>query len=170
VSHYKSGSTATDLDARSKEAGIIRTNSATLPSSARVLYVGDFNVGSSTEASYQAIVGSALIGIRAIDPFNPSGSPGLNWANNILLYQKTESAQVLHYRDDFQCMSSNVYSGFVNGWTYVPGTYHTFGNNGSVLYNNSVITGNTALDNNLQTNPPISAAQCYTNLYGASDH
>ena len=170
VSHYKSGTTSTDLADRSKEAGIIRTNSASLPSNARVLYVGDYNISSSTELSYQAIVSTNLIGIQGIDPFNPTGSLGLNYTLNFLNNQKTDSCRSLNFRDDFQCMSSNVYNGVAGGLAYVSGTYHTFGNNGSSPYQGAITSGNTALNTNLQVNPPISAAQCYTNLYGGSDH
>jgi PKD repeat protein len=172
VSHYKSGTDSTSLARRGKEAGIIRTNSASLPANSRVLYVGDYNVSTSTETSYQAMVHSTIcpIGVQGFDPFNLSGASGIDWTQNSLLNQKTESVRSLHYRDDFQLMSSNVYYGVPGGLTYVSGAYHTFGNNGSVPYTSSVINGNTSLNGNLQASPPISAAQCYTNLYGASDH
>ncbi len=81
VSHYKSGTTSSDLTDRGKEAGIIRTNSASLPSNAQVLYVGDYNISTSTETSYQNIVGTSLIGIQGFDVKNPTGSVGINWAN-----------------------------------------------------------------------------------------
>jgi PKD repeat protein len=170
VSHYKAGTNSTDLIARTGESGIIRTNSASLPSDARVLYVGDYNVSTSAEASYQNIVSKTLIGIRGIDPFNVSGFGGTDWTTSSALNWKTESCRSLHYRDDFQMLSSNVYYGVAGGLAYVSGTYHTFGNNGSTPYLSSIIQQNTSLNSSLQSNPPISAAQCYTNLYGASDH
>ena len=173
VSHYKSGTNSDDLIRRGIEAGIIRTNSATLPANSRVLYVGDYNVSTSSETSYQAIVSSSIvsIGIQGVDPFNTNGSTGINWTQNSLLSNKTESVRSLHFRDDFQIMSSNVYYGAAGGLAYVPGTYHTFGNNGTTPYLGTVINNaNTALNGNLQPSPPISAAQCRTNLYGASDH
>ena len=170
VSHYKSGTTSSDLTRRAIEAGLIRTNSASLPANSRVLYVGDYNVSTSSEASYQAIVGTALIGIQGFDPLNLSGTSGINWTQNSLLDEKTESCRSLHYRDDFEVMSSNVYYGAPGGLAYVPGTYHTFGNNGTSPYQGAIIVNNTALNSDLQPNPPISAEQCYTNLFGASDH
>jgi PKD repeat protein len=173
VSHYKSGTTSSDLARRGVEAGIIRTNSATLSPNSRVLYVGDYNVSTSTETSYQVIVSATLIGIgiQGFDPFNVTGASGIDWTANSLLSNKTESCRSLHYRDDFQIMSSNVYYGVAGGLAYVPGTYHTFGNNGTTPYLGTTInSGNTSLNGNLQSNPPISAAQCRTNLYGASDH
>jgi len=81
VSHYKSGTTSTDLTNRISEAQIIRNDEASnnLPASARVLYVGDYNITTSGEASYQTILSnSAPNGIhqgQGIDPLNPSGLP-----------------------------------------------------------------------------------------------
>jgi PKD repeat protein len=172
VSHYKSGTSSSDMVARGKEAGIIRTNSASLPSDARVLYVGDYNVSTSTETSYQNIVSTSLIGIRGIDVSNPTGAIGINWANGSQLFVKTESATVLQYRDDFQVMSSNVYNGVTGGLAYVSGTYHPFGNNGSTPFQSSVNSGgNTSLNTDLNTNVTgISAAQLYQYLTTASDH
>jgi len=172
VSHYKSGTASSDLTRRAIEAGIIRTNSATLPVNSRVLYVGDYNVSSSSEASYQAIVGTALIGIRGFDPFNPSGASGVDWTQNSFLSYKTWSSTSLHYRDDFQVMSSNVYYGVSGGLAYVSGTHHTFGNNGTTPYLGSVNNGgNTSLNNNLSTNiTGITAAQLYQYLTTAADH
>ena len=171
VSHYKAGTTSSDLTRRAIEAGTIRTNSAALPSDARVLYVGDYNVSTSTETSYQNIVGITLEGIQGIDPFNVTGATGINWTTSSLLSYKTESATSLHYRDDFQVMSSNVYYGVAGGLAYVPGTYHTFGNNGTTPYQGSVNSGSdTSLNNSIPTNAPISASQLYQDLTTASDH
>ena len=171
-SHYKSGTTASDLARRGVEAGVIRTNSASLPANSRVLYVGDYNVSSSTETSYQVIVGTTIvpIGIPGIDPFNVSGATGVDWTLDSLRSNKTYSVRSLHYRDDFQCMSSNVYYGVPGGLTYVSGTYHTFGNNGTALYLGTVINSANTAPTSLQPSPEVSAAQCRTNLYGASDH
>ena len=172
VSHYKSGTTSSDMVARGKEAGIIRTNSASLPSDARVLYVGDYNVSTSTETSYQNIVSTSLIGIRGIDVSNPTGAIGINWANGSQLFVKTESSFNLQFRDDFQVMSSNVYNGVAGGLAYMTGTYHPFGNNGSTPFQGTVNSiNNTSLNTDLNTNVTgISATQLYQYLTTASDH
>src|ERR1017187_8898781 len=171
VSHYKSGTTSSDLTARTGESGIIRTNSATLPANARVLYVGDYNVTTSGEVSYQDIVGKTLIGIQGFDVLNPSGFNGFNWGTTTFAFMKTESATNLRFRDDFQVQSSNVFSSVAGGLAYVSGTYHAFGNNGTVPFQGSVNSGNTALDTDLNTNVTgISAAQLYQYLTTASDH
>lgn len=57
--------------------------------------------------------------------------------------------------------------------SYIPGTCHAFGNNGTTAYYGSVNNGvNTALNNNLVMDGPvfISATQLYLDLTDASDH
>ena len=159
VSHYKSGTSSSDLTYRNGEAQIIRTNEAIdLPANARVLYVGDFNITTSGEASYQTILSNtAPNGIhqgQGIDPLNPTNNPNINWgtsttATNILAME-TESATDLRYRDDLQVMTTNVYFGVAGGLALVPGTYHVFGNNGTTPYYGSVNSGSdTALNSDL---------------------
>jgi endonuclease/exonuclease/phosphatase family metal-dependent hydrolase len=181
VSHYKSGTTSTDLTARTGEAQIIRTNEAlALPAGARVIYVGDFNISSSSEASYQTILAAtAPDGIAqgaGLDPMNPAGQT-INWATSTtstnLLAMETEHSYDLEYRDDLQVMTTNVYYGAPGGLAYVPGTYHVFGNNGTTAYYGSVNNAaNTALAGRLVTNGPvfIPASQLLLDLTNASDH
>jgi endonuclease/exonuclease/phosphatase family metal-dependent hydrolase len=180
VSHYKSGGSSDNSD-RAGEAQIIRTNEAMdLPATARVLYVGDYNITASSDPSYQIIVSNAAPnGTRqgaGVDPFNPGNNPNINWhdssAGTNLLAQETDNCDFIQYRDDLEMMTTNVYSGAAGGLKYVSGTYHTFGNNGSVKYQGTVNTNaNTSL-NKLATNGPafISAAQLLVDLTGASDH
>ncbi len=182
VSHYKSGTTSSDLTQRLGEAQIIRASETLdLPVDARVLYVGDYNVTSSGEASYQAILSNiAPNGAPqggGVDPLNPAGIPKLNWgaftADTNILALETESATSLRYRDDLQLMTTNVFYGVPGGLKYVSGTYHVFGNNGSVGYYGRVNAGtNTALNDRLAATGPVflSAAQLYLDLTNASDH
>jgi len=180
VSHYKSGTSSGDLTARNGEAQIIRTNEAIdLPANARVLYVGDYNITTSGEASYQTILSNtAPNGIhqgQGIDPLNPTNNPNINWgtsttATNILAME-SDSATDLRYRDDLQVMTTNVYFGVAGGLALVPGTYHVFGNNGTTAYYGSVNSGSdTALNSDLEPGAPISASQLYLDLTDASDH
>jgi hypothetical protein len=180
VSHYKSGGSS-DNSARAGEAQIIRTNEAIdLPATARVLYVGDYNITASSDPSYQIIFSNAapngVIRGAGIDPFNPTNNPNINWHNSSagtnILAQESDNDEFIQYRDDLEMMTTNVYSGAAGGLKYVPGTYHSFGNNGSVKYQGTVNTNaNTAL-NNLVTNAPvfISAAKLLVDLTGGSDH
>jgi hypothetical protein len=182
VSHYKSGTGTVNENDRFGEAKIIRDDeAANLPASADVIYVGDYNITTSGEASYQTMLSNAaptgvLQGV-GIDPLNVSGATSIDWGTSTtltnILAMETESATDLRYRDDLQVMTTNVYYGSGGGLAYVAGTYHTFANNGTTPYNGSVNSGSdTALNNRLQTNAPvfITAAQLLTDLASASDH
>jgi hypothetical protein len=181
VSHYKSGTSSADLTDRTGEAKIIRNNEATaLPAAARVIYVGDYNISSSSEASYTTILAAtAPDGIAqgaGIDPMNPTDQT-INWAvsttSTNILAMETEEDYDLRYRDDLQVMTTNVYDSAPGGFAYVSGTYHVFGNNGTVAYEGSVNNANnTALNNRLVTNGPvfIPASQLLLDLTDASDH
>ena len=176
VSHYKSSSTgilATNQLYRNGEAQIIRNNAVTnLPATARILYVGDFNTGNAGEPMYFTLIGAGTN--QALDPINPSGNTSLTWDDGTsALDVKTYSPTWLHYRDDYQMMTTNVYYGVSGGLKFVAGTYHVFGNNGSVAYLGNLTTNvNTALNGKLVTNGPvfIGALMLYTNLTYASDH
>jgi len=183
VSHYKSSSSgveATNEFHRQEEATIIRNDEATnLPANARVLYVGDYNITTSSEASYQTILSNtAPNGIhqgQGIDPLNVTDALNIDWGNSTtdtnLLAMKTDSAMDLRYRDDLQVMTTNVYFGVAGGLVLVPGTYHVFGNNGTTPYKGSVNSGsNTALNSDLASGAPFSASQLYLDLTNASDH
>jgi PKD repeat protein len=178
VSHYKSGGTLADTNSRGQEAVIIRTNEATdLPASARVLYVGDYNTTGSSEPSYQTIIAATSpTGVaqgQGVDPLNTNGANNINWSANSssLLYLKTEDDFSLHYRDDLQVCTTNVYYGAPGGLALVANTYHAFANNGTTAYEGNVTNGtDTALNSDLVPGSPIGALQLLTNIVGASDH
>ena len=171
VSHYKASTGTANENYRQGEAQIIRNNSATLPATARILYVGDYNTGVAAEGMYVTLIAAGVN--QAIDPVNPTGNTNLTWDSNSALEVKTFSPMAIHYRDDYQMMTTNVYSDFPGGLALVPGTYHVFGNNGSIGYEGNVTSAaNTALRNRLVTNGPvfINAVQLYKDLTNASDH
>jgi hypothetical protein len=185
VSHYKStanGEQATDEADREGEAQIIRTNEAIdLPATARVLYVGDYNMDGSSEAAYQTILAKNSPNNKAqgqgIDPLNVTNNMNINWSSSTtdptILIMLTEHGYDLEFRDDLQTMTTNVYFGIPGGFKYVPGTFHAFANNGTTPYFGSVDSGSdTALNNDLVTDGPvfISASTLYQDLTSASDH
>ena len=105
---------------RAGEAVIIRNDEAiNLPANARVIYMGDFNITTSGEASYQTILSnSAPNGVaqgQGFDPLNLSDNTNIDWGVNTIdptiLAAETESAADLRYRDDLQVMTSNVLFG-----------------------------------------------------------
>jgi len=200
VSHYKADGGTNEVADRLGEARLIRNDEASnLPANARVLYVGDYNPDGtntsscstcldSNEPGYQTICSnSAPNGIKqgqGVDPLNILWGPYTDAATNIdwsssttnsqILFMLSEESYELRYRDDLQIMTSNVYYDVAGGLQYVQGSYHSFGNNGSFTWGNSVNTGgNTALndlDPSLTNLYKLSAAVLLEDLTGASDH
>ncbi len=173
VSHYKSGaaSTAGVTNSRNNEAIIVRNHTATLPPTARILHVGDFNTGDASEPMYATLTAPGTN--QLLDPLNITRSLTTNFDSSTAPANLTESAVNLQYRDDYQMMTTNVYYGTPGGLALVTGTFHAFGNNGSTPFHGNLNSGsNTSLNNNLVTNGPvfISAAQLYLDLINASDH
>jgi len=170
VSHYKSGGSS-DATPRGEEAQIVRADSATLPATARILYVGDFNTGTTSEAMYKTLIGTGIN--QAVDPLNPSGNTTLDFddsSSSPYAYAQTDSSIYLEYRDDYEMMTTNVFYDYGNGLKLVPETYHPFGNNGTTAYKGTAnASSNTSLTN-LVTGAPISAAQLLIDLTGGSDH
>lgn len=174
VSHYKSGaaSTTNNAESRAGEAFIVRSNMmTTLPSTACVLHVGDFNTGDTSEAMYGMLTTTGTN--QLTDPLNPTLLLTTNFDSKADAANLTESSTFVEYRDDYQMMTTNIYIGAAGGLALVPGSYHVFGNNGTAGFEKTVNSAaNTALNNRLATNGPvfISAADLYVDLTGASDH
>jgi hypothetical protein len=189
VSHYKASSGQTDDNDRLGEARIIRNDESTnCPPYARVLYVGDYNPDdNSIEAGYQTICSNcAPDGIyqgQGIDPLNIQWSPtsntsaatNINWSvstmSTNILFMLSEEGYDLRYRDDLQVMTSNMYYQVAGGLTYVPGTYHSFGNNGKIAWGGSVGSGSGLnLDTAKANVTGLTASMVGTDLTDASDH
>ncbi len=137
VSHYKSGDEFTDDNGlrRQAEAEAIRADEATLPATARVLYVGDYNIYYATDAGYQAITAPGQG--QAFDPIN---SPYF-YGSQAPRATRTESGSSLTSRLDLELTTQNVLTD-PSGLYYIPGSYHAFGNDGSV---SNVSNSTTAL-------------------------
>jgi len=179
VSHYKASTGAANEAARAGEARIIRNDEAShLRADARVLYIGDYNATSSGEPGYQTILAPAAPNGapqgQGFDPLNPTGATNINWSSSTtsasILSMETESGSGLRYRDDLQLMTSNVFYGVPGGLALVPGTYHTFGNNGTISYGARVTSASNTALTNLAPGSAIGAATLYRDLTNASDH
>lgn len=158
VDHYKAGDTSTDQQRRDDHSTALRANADTLPAGANILYTGDFNIQSSSEAMYGNLLAAG--NGQAVDPINVSGS----WHdNNNLRYTHTQSpttstagglvAGGMDDRFDFQLVSSDVKDG--EGMSYIgpavgdisvaQHSYHAFGNNGTHVLNGAInVPSNTA--------------------------
>jgi PKD repeat protein len=193
VSHYKASSGSSNDKARLGEATIIRSNEyLNLPANARVLYVGDYNPDdNSGEAGYQTICSNGVPNVsprtpqgQGVDPLNilwgpyTDASTTINWSSSTtstqILFMLSEESYELRYRDDLQVMTSNVYYDVAGGLQYVPGTYHSFGNDATTPWGTTVnSTNNTALndlDPALTNLYKLSAATLYVDLTNATDH
>ena len=168
VSHYKADSGSANAALRNGEAQIVRADSATLPSNARVLYTGDFNCSTSTEPMYQTLTAPGTN--QAFDVLNPSDLYNITW-NSSTLTALTESATSLSDAgrlsdDDEQC---SLWRGGRRAGVCsrdVPPVRQQWLDSQS-----SFGSGDTALNTDLTTNVTgITATQLYQYLTTASDH
>ena len=175
VTHMKSGasSTAANANDRTAEAQAIRADAATLPTSASLLYMGDFNMDGSTETAYQTLTASSTAAGQGIDPANYPADYTITWGQAAYKAILTESATSLNYRDDIQFMTPNVYSGTGVGLHYVAGSARPFGNNGTTSIGGSTnTTKNTSLNTLVTptTTTPVTPSQALSALTTGSDH
>src|SRR5262249_30647674 len=131
------------------EATAIRADADALGQGANIIYAGDFNIYRSSDSSFQKLL-SAGNG-QAFDPVNRIGS----WHENDTFRDVFTQAPAnsppggltgggLDDRFDWQLSTAELQDGV--GLDIVPGTYHTFGINGSVHVNGNVNDStNTAL-------------------------
>ena len=148
-SHFKSADDSASEARRLSEVQNIRANSDALGAGVHAIYAGDFNFYRSSETGYQnfSVAGNG----RASDPISTPG----DWHNNaafvgIFTQAPLATAPVgftgggLDDRFDFQLITDSLKDGI--GLEYSQGSYHTFGNNGSVGRSQSInAPTNTAL-------------------------
>jgi endonuclease/exonuclease/phosphatase family metal-dependent hydrolase len=136
---------ASDAAQRAAQTTDVRSNADSLPAGANVICVGDFNIDSSSETSYQNFIGAPDSTGRMYDPIE---SPGI-WNDSVTLsYVHTQSTHKdnntpesptpagaatggLDDRFDFLLISAPLRNG--QGIDYITGTYQAFGNDGQHL-------------------------------------
>ncbi|MDJ0509716.1 MAG: hypothetical protein QNJ64_10750 [Crocosphaera sp.] len=136
--HLRSGSSSSDENIRASEASIIRNNANTL-GSANIIYGGDFNWNSSSEASpsaYNIFTGSGAG--QAFSFFSPG-----NWRDNpsFLSFHTNNPGGPMDDLFDTQLVSSELFDGF---GLDITGGYRVLGNNGTHILNQPITTGNGA--------------------------
>jgi len=152
--HYKSSTGATNESRRNFEAQTVRADADALGQGAHAIYAGDYNIQSSSEAMYQTLLAAG--NGQAFDPLSAPGS----WHNNSSfanLHSQSphdgSSGLVtggLDDRFDFQLLTGELLDN--EGLSYISGSYHAFGNNGTT-YNQAVNSpGNTYPLNSGQLN------------------
>ncbi len=149
--HFKAGAensssgSTTNGVRRNNEAIVTRANADALGQGASIIYAGDFNIRSSNEDMYQTLL-SAGNG-QAFDPINRPG----NWNNSgsfasIHTQSPHDGSDGLvgggiDDRFDFQLVSGELLDN--EGLSYIPNSYHTFGNNGTTFNSAVNAPGNT---------------------------
>lgn len=144
-SHYKSGDTARRL----AEATAIRNDADALGPNKNIIYLGDYNVVSSTEPAMLKLA-SAGNG-KGFDPINQAGT----WNNNST-YKNIHTQSPYNVangtsgfdgggmtsRFDIQYITANLNDR--NGLAYIPNSYQCYGNNGSHIYGQPIDSGTGA--------------------------
>ncbi|HEY4235306.1 MAG TPA: PEP-CTERM sorting domain-containing protein, partial [Lacipirellulaceae bacterium] len=169
VSHAKANSGSGDnVGRRNFEAVEIRDDAATLGANAHIIYSGDLNILSSSEAAYKTLISSTVdAGVgKAVDTLNPTN----NWNTSPSLSKLyTESADSLSARFDFQLVTSPML--IQPGMQLVPNTLGAFGNNGTVSDVSDPSTTNTALaDLGVSPYTPAYRTLVLNDLVNTTDH
>lgn len=153
---------------RDAQTATIRTDANALPAGSHIIYAGDFNIGNSSETSYQNFVGSQADNDgRGFDPIDSPGS----WSNNASFASiHTQSPNNnnsgapggavgggMDDRFDFILISSALQDG--QDLDYISSTYKAFGQDGN-HFNNDI------------NDPPVipEGAAVADALHACSDH
>lgn len=162
--HLKAGDTPADEDQRDLATEALMARLAEDFQPGYFIAAGDFNVKSSSEASYQNLTSTANGSFRFIDPINEPG----NWSNNAnfsaIHTQSTHtsgscfSGGGLDDRFDFVLLSGQIMED-TGSVSFIEGSYRTIGNDGN-HFNQSLLAGT----NNSVPSTVRSA------LYELSDH
>jgi len=174
-SHLKASSDSTSQNRREIEVANNRADADALGEGVNVIYVGDLNLYSSSEAAFQTLLAAGAG--QAFDPISEIGSWSGNAAYKAYHTQSpaTSSAyggQVtggLDDRFDFQMVSGEWLDG--RGLDYIPGSYWAFGNTATHSMNGAVTTGSpAALQAYLPGYSLAASGTILTNLARVSDH
>lgn len=142
--HLKASNTPADAAERLAGAQVIRDSADALPAGTNILYVGDWNLYSNTEAAYLEFL-SAGNG----QGFDPLGTGSWGGAANAIKHSQsprdiTADSLVgggMDDRFDFQLSTASLQD--AAGLALIAGTYRTMGNDGN-HYNLAVNAGNNA--------------------------
>ncbi len=141
--HLKAGTTNADVDERTVEAGIIRSDAANLPTTANIMYAGDLNLQGSEEGAWQTLIAGSD-NASALDSLNtPFGfRDNISWNDN-LAFQPFHTQNPVNNMDDrFDAILFNERLADGTGLEYVTGSASVLGNNGSHTLGQGINTGN----------------------------
>jgi hypothetical protein len=135
--HLKAGSTPGEQQQRLTEINLLRQVTDALPPQTNFMVAGDFNMQSSSEAAFQALLNFNQGAIGAV--VDPIDSPG-TWNNNFgFRHIHSQSPRTTNFgggasgglddRFDMILVSLNIEA--AGGVDYVFGSYRAFGNDGN---------------------------------------
>ncbi|MEE9211518.1 MAG: hypothetical protein V3U29_02580, partial [Phycisphaeraceae bacterium] len=160
--HYKAGTGSTNEARRVFEATTVRTDADALGEGTHIIYTGDFNIQTSADSMYPIML-SAGAG-QAFDPISRPASWHNGFASRDIHTQSPHDGSDglttggMDDRFDFQLVTGEFLDD--EGLSYISGSYHAFGNNGS--------TFDVAI-NNASNTYPLTADQL-DDLAHVSDH
>lgn len=167
VAHLKAGSNQSDQTEREDAATAVMDYFSTM-GKGNYLMMGDFNIGSPLEGSFQQFINYSNVNLRFYDPINQIGEWSANSSYSAIHTQSTRSSSDadscfvgggMDDRFDF-ILASDAVLNSGNGVKYVSGSYKAVGQDGTSCCNSSLNTVNNS------TVPPSVA----TALYNMSDH
>ena len=141
-SHFKAGSSASDISTRETEGLILKNNANALPQGTNIIYTGDFNFGDSLEIGYLRLLTSG--NGQGFDPIDLSSWPGALQAEHMTQSTRTVAfgggaSGGMDDRFDLQIMTGELLDG--EGVSYLGPTstglgalshsYQAFGNDGT---------------------------------------
>lgn len=166
VTHLKAGSTSADATTRATMTSTIVNYIQTRNLRNNYLFMGDFNIYTSTETAYTNLIKSYNGTYYLYDPIDTPGAWNNNYNFRFVHTQSTRtidngcaSSGGLDDRLDFILSSAALMNG-TNGMQILPSTYRALGNDG-LHYNTSIIATPT------NTSAPTDVVNA---LYNASDH
>ena len=175
ASHYKASTGAANEAERANEARVIRADADALGQGASVIYAGDLNVYSSSEAAFQTLTGTG--NGQAFDPVSRVGSWSGNSSFRDVHTQSPATASVFNGqvtggvddRFDFQLITGEVRD--TRGFDYIANSYWTFGNTATHAINQAISTGSAAtLSGRIPGYSTAQASALLTALTQVTDH
>lgn len=175
ASHYKASSGGSNEAERNVEALAIRADADALGQGANVIYAGDLNLYSSSEAAFQTLTGTGSG--QAFDPVSRVGSWSGSTTYKDVHTQSPATTSVFNGqvtggvddRFDYQLITGEVRD--TRGFDYITNSYWAFGNTATHSINQAISTGSAAtLATRIPGYTTAQASAVLTALTQVTDH